>query len=92
MNTNSEQVILPSTSTDRTKLKGMIEEAALCMQRMDDQRQAMKDIFELIKDDFAIIPKYSRKMAKAYYKHTYADIQSESEEFSLLYEGIIGTE
>jgi hypothetical protein len=92
MTTQPESATLPSVPADRAKLKGMIEEAAVCMQRIDDQREAMKDIFELIKEDFAIAPKYSRKMAKAYHKHTYRDMQAEQEEFELLYEGIIGTE
>ena len=59
------------------------------MQKMDDQREAMKDIFEVIKDDFAIAPKYSRKMTKAFYKNTFTDMQVEQEEFELLYLGII---
>lgn len=95
MTTQAEPIIhttTPSVPADRAKLKGMIEEAAVCMQKIDDQRAAMKDIFELIKDDFAIAPKYSRKMAKAYYKQTYIDMQAEQEEFELLYEAIIGIE
>lgn len=92
MTTQIEQATLPSVPADRTKLKGMIEEAAVCLQRMDDQREAMKDIFDLIKEDFAIAPKYSRKMAKTFYKNTYKDLQIEMDEFSLLYESVIGVE
>ena len=85
----TQEATLPSNPSDRTKLKGMIEEAAVCMQKMDDQREAMKDIFNVIKEDFAIHPKYSRKMTKAYYKNTFTDMQVEQEEFELLYLGII---
>jgi len=86
----TEQATVPSTPVDRDKLKGMIQEASICMQKIDDQREAMKDIYDLIKEDFAIAPKFSRKMVKAYYKNLYAEMQHESTEFELLYEAIIG--
>jgi hypothetical protein len=58
--------------------------------RMDDQREAMKDIFEAIKEDFQIAPKYSRKLSKTYYKNNFHESQAEHQEFESLYELIIG--
>jgi lysyl-tRNA synthetase class I len=86
----SNELILPTSPTDIKKLQGMVEEAARCLQKMDDQREAMKDIFSVIKEDFQIAPKYSGKLAKTYYKNNFHESQAEQQEFESLYELIIG--
>lgn len=86
----SNELILPTSPADIKKLQGMIEEAARCLQKMDDQRAAMKDIYAVIKEDFQIAPKHSGKLAKTYYKNNFHEAQAEHQEFESLYELIIG--
>ena len=89
MKNESFEVVLPSNPADRKKIKGMIEEAAICLQRMDDQKAAFKDIMDILKADYQINPKYSRKMAKDYYKNTFNETLAEQSEYEILYEGVM---
>lgn len=84
----STELILPTSPADLKKLNGAFEEAALCLQRMDDQRLQLKAIFDQVKDDFQIAPKYSRKLAKVFYKNNFMEVQAEQEEFQSLYEAV----
>jgi hypothetical protein len=88
----TQEVIIPSNPADLKKIKGMIEEAAHCFQRIADQNEALKDILDTIKEDFQIAPKYSRKMARAYYKNNFHDTQAEYQEFETLYESVLGND
>lgn len=85
------EIILPSNPEDIKKIKGMIEEAAVCLQRIDDQKAALKDITDIIKADYQINPKHSRKMAKDYYKNTFSETLAEQSEYETLYESVMET-
>jgi hypothetical protein len=86
----TEPLILPSSPADKEKLKKVFDEAVVCLQRIDDQREALKEIFTHIKETFQIDPKYSRKLARTYFKNKFNEVQAESEEFESLYTAIIG--
>jgi hypothetical protein len=91
MKNETYDVVLPSNPADRKKIKGMIEEAALCLQKMDDQRAALKDICDILKADYQINPKFAKKMAKDYYKNTFNETLAEQSEYEALYEGLMET-
>ena len=80
---------IPTTSADRQKMKQMLAEITACMQRMDDDREAIKDIAKAIEDQFEIKAKVSRKLASTMYKHNYADVQAENDHFEYLYEALV---
>ncbi len=84
----TNELILPSSPADIKKLNGAIDEAALCLQRIADQRAHMKDIFATIKEDFQIAPKYSNSLAKVRYKNNFTEVKAEQEEFEALYEAL----
>ena len=83
-------VVLPSSPADIAKIRDAIHETAIAMQKVEDLRAQIKDIYTMIKEDFAIAPKYSAKMAKAYFKGSFKDMQAESSEFELLFETVLG--
>ena len=74
------------------KIREAIHEVAIAMQKVEDLRAQIKDVYTMIKEDFTIPPKHSAKMAKAYFKGTFKDLQAESEEFELLFETVLGQE
>lgn len=82
------ELILPSSLADLKKLNGNIDEAALCLQRIADQRSHMKDIFAQIKEDFQIAPKHANNLAKVRYKNNFIEVRAEQEEFEALYEAL----
>ena len=74
---------------DRKLLKGMIVEMTHSLERIEGEKEQIKDIAESAKSKFDISPKLVKKMARTMFKHNYADLQSENDDFELLYETII---
>lgn len=86
---DTNEVIMPTSPADIKKLKGAIEEAAMCMQKIADQQSHLRDIYQLIKEDLNIHPKYSRKLARVVYKSNFQDVKAENSEFEKLYSTVI---
>ena len=74
---------------DRRALKAMVVEMTNSLERIDGEREQMKEIASAAEEKFGIKKKYINKMAKTMFKHSYADLQSENESFELLYEAVI---
>lgn len=87
MPTNNLQV--PTNSKDREKFKQALAEITSCMQRMDDEREHIKDITKMVEENFEIKGKVTRKLASTMYKHNYADVQAENQHFEFLYESVV---
>lgn len=79
---------LPRSPADRQKLKTMISEATYCLQRVDDEKAAIKDIIDVINEDFQLSKKHVRRLINTLYKQNYNDRLAEEEEFEYLYEGL----
>jgi len=77
------------STEDRKALKAMIVEMTNSLERIDGEKEHMKDIAEIAEDKFAIKKKFINKMARTMFKHNYADLQSENESFELLYESVV---
>lgn len=73
----------------RQELKTMLSEMTRAMQRMDDEREHLKDIAKAAEEKFNIKTKIVRKLASTMYKHNYADWQQENEHFESLYETLV---
>ena len=82
-------IIIPSSPNDRLKLKQMLVEMTHCLQRADDEKESMKEISADASEHFNLPKKIINKLAKTMYKHNYADLQSENEDFELLYETLV---
>jgi hypothetical protein len=80
---------IPSNPSDRIKLKTMLAEITKCMQRIDDERQSIKEIAEAAQEQFDVKKKTVTKLARTMYKHNYADLRAENEHFEELYENLI---
>lgn len=78
----------PVSPEMRQKLKGYIMEMTRCLERMDSEREAMKDMAERAEDEFGIKKKYVNKVARTMYKQNYADQMQENSHFEDLYEAI----
>lgn len=74
---------------ERQELKLMLIEMTKVLQQIDDLREAIKDIAGAAEEKFSIKKKLVSKLAKTMYKHNYADLQSENEHFSYLYESLV---
>jgi len=74
--------------SDRKSMKAMIVEMTVCLEKIEGQKEAMKDIADAAEEKFEIKKKYINRMAKTMFKSSYKDLQSENEAFEYLYEAI----
>ncbi len=74
---------------DRKALKAVIVEMTNSLERIDQEKEQMKDIADAAEEKFEIKKKYINKMARTMFKSNYADLQSETEHFEYLYEAVI---
>lgn len=84
-------VALPSSPADRQKLRTMISEATYCLQRADDEKEAVKDIIDVIHNDYGVAKKQIRKLVNTRYKNNFEDRSAEESDFEFLYEGLFLT-
>ena len=85
----TDHINIPSNPADQKKVQQAVHEMANCLQRIADEREAMKDIAEDIKEKYGIEPKYLRKAATALHKHNYSAVLTEYESFEAFYEIIV---
>lgn len=85
----SDHTNIPSNPNDRQKLKGMLAEMTHCLEDVEKQKDAMKEIADEASKEFDIPKKIINKLARTMYKRNYADIQAENEDFELLYETLV---
>jgi len=85
----SDHITIPSSPTDRQKMKQMLAEMTHCLQRADDEKESMKEIADAVHNQFDVPKKIVNKLARTMYKHNYADLQAENEDFELLYETLV---
>lgn len=84
-------VVIPSSTEDRKRLKIMLEETMACMQKIDMERENIKEIATEIKRLFEIKPSHTKKLAKTLYKRNFQDVQEDNSDFEALYETITGS-
>ena len=82
-------ITVPSSPTDRQKLKSSLQELVDSMTRVAAEKDHTKEVISVIKENFDLDPKYIRKMAKIMYDQSFSELQQENEDFELLYESIV---
>ena len=80
---------VPSSPKDIQTLKTMVSEMTYCLDKIDKQREQMKDIADAAAEKFELAKKTVNKMARTMYKQAYADLCAENEHFELLYETVV---
>jgi hypothetical protein len=88
-NDNKENNMTISNPSDRAKFKAMLVEMTKCLQRIDDEKESMKEIAAEAEEKFEIKKKIVSKLARTMYKHNYLDLQEENNHFEFLYESVI---
>jgi len=83
---------LPSSQSDRDKIKKNLEEVSGQLQMIADRKEQIKEIIEATADEYKIPKKILSKIATTMFKNQYAEASYESSIFELVYEGIIGEE
>jgi len=83
------EVVIPSSTEDRKKLKLMLGEMVNQLQKIALERETYKELALEIKNQFELPPKVINKMAKTMHKHDFEDVQAEHADFETLYEVLV---
>ena len=81
-------LIVPSNPEDIKKINGNLQEIADAMTRIAAERELIKDIKAVMKEDFDLPPKYISKLVKTYYNQDFDTQEVENEDFCELWETI----
>ena len=80
---------IPSSPADRKKIQDALKEGANCLQRQKDEGQSFKDISDMLKEEYTMPTKLTRKIAQAMLKHNFAEVQVDYENFEAAYEILV---
>ena len=75
---------------DKQKVKAVLVEISNSMTRMDAEKEFIKDAVDAASKIHEIPKKTLTKMAKVFHKNNYAQELSSIEEFTTIYENIVG--
>ena len=81
----SKTLILPTNPADIKKIRDALQEIADAFTRMTAERELVKDIKAMLKEDFELPPKFITKLAKTYFNQDFEAQQVESEDFEELW-------
>lgn len=82
------EVNCPSSKADRNHVRAQMGEGVNCLIRIEDQRQALKDIIDAIHEKHNMPKKTIRKLIMARYKRNKDEIIAETNEFEDAYESL----
>lgn len=81
--------IIPSSVSDRQKLKSMLVEITASYAKIDAEKDHVKEILDAAQEQFEVKKKLVTKLAKTMYKRDYSSLVEENEHFQDLYEILV---
>ena len=79
---------IPSSPEDRKRIRTALQEMSDSMTRIEAERDLMKEIITNVHEEFELIKKTFRRMAKVYHRQNFSKEVAEHEEFEVMYENI----
>lgn len=86
---SEQQTANVTDPSERQKFKSMLAEITYCYQRMDGEKEQIKEIVTDASKKYGIKKGIITKMARVMYAHNYADVQAENRHFENLYETLV---
>ena len=84
----AKQVILPSNPEDIRKIRGNLQEISDSLTRIQAERSLIKDIKDVLKDDYNLPPKFISKLVKTFHNKDFDTQQAEHSDFEELWDTI----
>jgi hypothetical protein len=82
-------IILPSSDSDKERIKGCMEEISNSYTRMEAEREFINEAIEALADDVDVPKKYLNKLAKIFHKQNLSETVGEMEDVEALYETVL---
>jgi DNA repair ATPase RecN len=84
-------IIYPSSSDDRKKIREALQEISNSLTRIEAERDLIKEILQNIEDRFELPKKYTRKVAKIFHKQNMNEVKAENERLETIYKTVTET-
>ena len=84
----AKNLIIPSSPADLKKLKDAMSEGSNCLLRIDSEKEALKDIIEVISDDLELPKSAVAGLIRHYHKSDFEKKETEFSEFTELWEAV----
>lgn len=81
-------VVIPSNPADRKKIHDALQEIADANTRITAERELIKDIKEMLKEDFELPAKFISKLSKTFINQDFEAQETEREDFVELWEAV----
>ena len=81
-------VIIPSNPEDRKKIRGALQEISDANLRITAERELIKDIKDMLKEDFELPPKFISKLSKTFINQDFEAQEIERDDFVALWEAV----
>ncbi len=79
-----------SNPADRKAVHDALREISNSMTRIEAERDLIKETLNMLKDNYELPTKYTRKLAKIYHKQNFNEVKSEQADIEELYEKVTG--
>ena len=84
--------VIPSNPADQKRIQDAIKEAADSLLRMSAEKELIKDIGKVLKEELGMPPALFNKMSKVYFQQNFGEVVAKEEEFQSAYESLLGTD
>lgn len=85
-------IILPSSPKDQKAIRNALSEIDVALTAIDAQKDHIKDILQMVQDNYDIPKKYTRRLASLMHKQKVQEAQSEASDLDALYETVVGAD
>jgi|TARA_B110000977_G_C11008201_1_gene466615 hypothetical protein len=85
-------LIIPSSPTDRQAIRSAMKEISNSMVRTEGERDYIKETIDDLSDKFDLPKKYLKKVASAYHKQNIAETTEVADDVETLYEALFSAE
>jgi uncharacterized protein (DUF342 family) len=79
-------IIIPSSESDKQKIKDAMKEISNAMTRIDAEKEFIKEAIDELADSVQIPKKYLNKMARIHHKQNLYEVSTEMDDIETLYE------
>lgn len=85
----SKNIVIPTNPKDLERIGRLVQDGVDCMTRIASNRDAIKEIAALIKEDFELPTKYTNKLISTKFKGDIDKMEGEAADFQELYAKVI---
>lgn len=82
-------VIIPSSSDDRQKVRSSLTEISASLTRIEAERDHINEIIQTLQDEFELPKKHMRKVARVYHKQNLLQVKEEFSDVEEIYNWIL---